>query len=151
VVAGGGHAGLIARDHAVARAVYVSKGAGAVDADGDGQPEPAPWADDPRAMPPARQFGSTHEGETAWQYSPEVFRLWELGDYLNIHAFTNYPDDYAQYDCTHLVSTAAPVPATCHTTDPHPSMATDDCLALGSDGLPILAPAYYYFLAVEVP
>ncbi len=151
---GGGHAGLIARDHRVARALFISKGAGAVDQDGDGLPEPALWADDPRATPPEREFGSTHEDETAWEYSPQVFETFGMtgfGDYVDVDGFTDYPADYANYRCTHLISTAAAAPATCPTNDAHPRMAADDCLSLDGAGVPILAPAYYYFLTTEIP
>jgi hypothetical protein len=151
---GGGHAGIIARDHCVARALYASKGAGVIgNDDTSGNLELVPWVDYPRATPPEREFGSTHADERAMSYSPEVFHRWgilDFGDYVDI-------DDLASLltsgECSHLVTTSRDPRPGCPESGAlglHSSMATDACFARDANRVPFLAHAYYYFLSVEL-
>lgn len=167
---GGGHAGILARDHRVARAIYASKAAGATacpatvadpaqcDLDGDGQLTPGnldellvpvPWAHDPRMTPGSRQFAAIHGREEAWNYSRETFALFGLGTKGDEVDLDTAGGNYAAYGCRHTFVTRA-VPA-CGPTDFHKSMALDACLARGAGGTPVLAPFYYYALALPVP
>jgi hypothetical protein len=171
---GGGDAGMLAKERAVARALYISKGAGAVecaslyasaeeaneacDIDGDGvlDPQdfdevgvPAPWAYLPRKTDARRQFGAIHEEEDAWYYSRETFAAFGMqrkGDEVNIDSLP-FADPEALLGGAQVITTAA-VPA-CGDEDFHKSMASDSCLSIGPDGLPVLAQAYAYFLTVD--
>jgi hypothetical protein len=164
---GGGHAGVIARDHRVARAVYASKGSdstpcpalvddpAACDVDGDealSQDEymvPSLWAHDPRATPGTRQFGAVHAYESAAYFSFETFELYGMaveGTQVDLDVAGA---DFASYDCRHTFVTRA-TPAS-DPTDFHISMAIDGSLARDANGVPILAPFYYYALTVPVP
>ena len=168
---GGGHAGLIARDHLVARTVYASQGAGQVycealhpsatqlcDLDGDGMLTAGnedelltapPWTLQPRVTPGTRQFGAVHRGEKAWAFAPEAFENFGMGKKGTEVDIDAVGADYAAYGCKHIFSTNAP-PA-CEATKLHESMAIDVCMAKDASGLPILAPFYYYALKVPVP
>jgi pimeloyl-ACP methyl ester carboxylesterase len=167
---GGGHAGMLARDHRVARAIYASKGAGSApcpttvadprqcDLDGDGGLTagnldellvPVPWAKQPRLTPGSRQFGAIHAREDAWYYSRETFATYGMGAKGDEVDLDSAGSNYAAYGCRRTFVTRA-IPA-CGATDFHKSMATDACLARGPGGQPVLAPFYYYALAVPVP
>jgi hypothetical protein len=167
---GGGHAAMIARDHLVARALYVSKGAGAVpcaatvadpalcDLDGDhvltaGNLDellvPAPWASQPRATPGSREFGAIHRAEEAYNYSRETFAGFGMGAKGDEIDLDVAGADFAAYGCRHVFTTSA-TPA-CDPTAFHKSMAMDVCLARDAHQVAVLAPAYYYALAVPVP
>ena len=169
---GGGHAGMLSRDHLVARALFVSKGAGSVactdvmaetdcDLDGDGvvgrdnldeYVVPAPWAYDERFTPPSREFGSIHMEEDAWYYSDETYAAFGMDGAeapLLIDGVGPYPEAYTDaYGCTHVFATDAT--PSCGDNDFHKSMASDFCMALDDDGVPLLAPAYVYALTVPV-
>ena len=167
---GGGHAGMLARDHLVARAIYASKGADSAlcpttvsdpalcDLDGDHQLTPGnddellvpvPWAAAPRATPGSRQFGAVHGLESAWNYSREVFALYGMGAKGDEVDLDVAGSDLAAYGCRHSFVTRA-TPA-CGPTDYHKSMALDACLARLPSGQPVLAPFYWYALKVPVP
>ncbi len=167
---GGGHAGILARDHLVARAVYASKGAGSTlcpltvgdpamcDLDGDGRLTPGnldellvpvPWAGQPRMTPGSRQFAAIHGLEDAWHYSRETFALYGLGAKGSEVDLDVAGGDFAAYTCRHTFVTRA-TPA-CGPTDYHKSMATDACLARTPGGTPVLAPFYWYALKLPVP
>ena len=172
---GGGHASMIARDHLVARTMFVSKGPdsslcpafasmAACDLDGNGVVDmgnldelmvPAPWASAPRATPGSREFGFVHEREDAWWYVREAFELWGMGDKdaaLRIDELGPYPAAYAGYGCAHVISTnLLSNGPSCDPTDFHKSMALDGCLARDAGGVPVLAPAMWYALTVPVP
>lgn len=173
---GGGHAGMLARDHAVARTLYISKGADSAlcptiesdparcDLDGDGQLTPGNqdellvptlWAHDPRATPGARQFAVLHRLEDARFYSPEAFELFGMGakaSARSIDGLGPYPAAYADYGCAQVLTTSAPAhgPA-CDPNDYHKSVAVDGCLARDGADVPLLAPAFHYALTVPVP
>lgn len=167
---GGGHAGMLARDHLVARAIYASKGADSAlcpltvsdpamcDLDGDGVLTPgnddellvpAPWATAPRMTPGGRQFGAVHGLEGAWNYSPEVFALYGMGAKGTAVDLDVAGGDYAAYACRHTFVTRS-TPA-CGPTDYHKSMALDGCLARTASGAAVLAPFYWYALKLPVP
>lgn len=171
---GGGHAGVLAGDHRVDRAVYMSKGSDSVlcalttsdpnrdcDLDGDGMLDPmnldemqvpAPAAFRPRLTPGQRQFGFIHELEGAWNYSRETFEAFGMGargDEVRLDGLGPYPAAYADFGCANVFSIVAPAGGA----DPdnyHLSMAIDAALARGPDGLPILAHGLAYALAVPV-
>lgn len=163
---GGGHAGMIARDHAVARALYVSKGAGSTpcsvshtpaecDLDGDGVITagnvdelliPTAWANEPRMTPPGRQFGIIHRSEDAWNYSREVFEKWGMGAKSAVKPVDGIGSDYAQLACSHVLSTGHVPPPPCMPDEFHSSMAADLCVPLAT-----MAPAYLYMLTLPTP
>ncbi|MCE9578373.1 MAG: hypothetical protein K8W52_34920 [Deltaproteobacteria bacterium] len=167
---GGGHAGMIARDHLVARALYASKGASSVacpytvsdpamcDLDGDHQLTPgnqdellvpAPWTLQPRATPGSREFGAIHREEEAFNYSRETFERFGMGTKGDEIDLDTAGADFAAYGCRHVFATSA-TPG-CDPTAFHKSMAMDVCLARDANDLAILAPAYYYALKLPVP
>lgn len=171
---GGGHAGLLGRDVRLARAIYLSKGAGAVEcrqlppeqqarwacdptlAEEDVETleqaaavaVPAPWVVAPRATPPEAEHGAVHASENAALYSFETFEAFglldDVGEVLDLDTYDG-PLDGGPLAVARVVTTAA-TPA-CAPTDFHPSMAVDHCLALGDDGIPVVADAYSWFFA----
>ncbi|MBK9034832.1 MAG: hypothetical protein IPL61_26810 [Myxococcales bacterium] len=171
---GGGHAGVLAGDHLVARALYMSKAGDSVlcpltsadpdrdcDVDGDGLFDPtnedelmvpAPASLRPRLTPGGRQFGAIHEREGAWNYSRETFEAFGMGakaDAVRVDGLGPYPAAYADLQCAHVFSTdAAP------NSDPndfHISMAIDAAMARDANGDLVLAPMIRYALGVPVP
>lgn len=166
---GGGHAGILAREHLVARALYLSKGGDSVpcpfttadpdrdcDVDGDGVFDsanldelliPAPDTFLARRTPGERQFGAVHEAEAAWGYSGETFEAYGMGaeaDTVRVDGLTTYD----QFQCRNVFSTVA-VPAS-DPNDFHISMAVDGAMAVDGNGVPVLAPMIFYALAVPV-
>ena len=165
---GGGHSAILAREHLVARALYLSKGGDHLlcpftttdpdrdcDVDGDGRFDstdedelliPAPDTYLPRRTPGERQFGAIHERESAWGFSRETFEAYGMGakaDAVRVDGLTSYAD----FQCRNVFSTTA-VP----NNDPtafHTSMAVDGTMALVG-GVPVLAPMIFYALAVPV-
>jgi hypothetical protein len=167
---GGGHAGMLARDHRVDRAIYASKGAdGALcpttvanlaqcDLDGDGMLTPGnddellvpvPWARDPRMTPSNRQFGAIHGLESAWAYSREVFEVYGMGAKGDEVDLDVTGANYAAFGCRRTFVTRA-TPA-CGANDYHKSMALSGCLARDGMGHVVLAPFYYYALKLPLP
>lgn len=172
---GGGHSGLLAGDHELARAVYLSKGAGAVlcgelppaqqaqwgcdpslttatatqPEQADALAVPAPWTSEPRATPSDRQRGAVHLQELAMLYSLETFVAFGMirseRDTVDI-ASVDDPSDPAGPLATGQVYVTGARPS-CGPTDFHPSMATDECLALLRHGVPVLADAYSWMFA----
>jgi len=176
---GGGHAGLLAGDHELARAVYLSKGAGAVRC-GELTPEqqaqwncdpslatatatqpeqadalavPAPWANQPRATPSDRQRGAVHLDEQAILYSLETFIAFGMlsseRDALDIDTIDDPSDPEGALATSRAYVTDAR--PSCGPTDFHPSMATDECLSLLRHGVPALADAYTWMFAPHPP
>ncbi len=171
---GGGHAGLIARDHLLARAIYISKGAGAAHCyqlPPDEQEVwgcdptltletattreqladlvvPAPWVFDERATPPTRERGAVHLLEDAELYSFETFQAYAMidsrEDVVDLDVF-GFPASLDELADTRVVTTAAT--PTCGPGEFHRSMASDLCMAMRDDGLPVLADAYTSFFA----
>lgn len=133
---GGGMAGMIARDHAVARAVYFSKGA-------DGH---APWYLDPRATPPEREFALVHRGENAFSFAGTVFGTWgvvDLGDFVDADIQS------APYGCTHLLSTGLEPRHSTGFVKAHNSIGTDFFQPLDQSGQPAMAGAWVYMMTMS--
>ena len=172
---GGGHAGLLAGEHLVARTIYMSKAGDSApcpltttdpnrdcDANGDGVFDPnnedemlvpTPAASRPRLTPGERQFGFVHELESAWSYSRETFALYGMGgkpDSVRIDPIGPYPAGYADFQCRNVFSIVAPANGI-DRNDYHKSMAVDGVMALDANGQPILAPGILYALTVPVP
>lgn len=171
---GGGHSAILAGDHLVARALYLSKGGDSVlcplttsdpdhdcDVDGDGLFDPAnddelqvpaPATFRPRATPGSRQFGAIHEREGAWAFSRETFEAYGMGakaDVIRLDGLGPYPAGYDAFQCRNVFSTVAT--PTSDPNDFHISMAIDGAMALDGNGDPVLAPAIRYALSVPVP
>ncbi|MEZ4399318.1 MAG: hypothetical protein R3B06_04825 [Kofleriaceae bacterium] len=171
---GGGHAGVLARDHLVARALFVSKGGDSVlcplttsdpdrdcDVNGDGVFDPtdddelqvpAPATYLPRLTPGSRAFGAVHEREGAWAFSRETFAAYGMGakgSEVRVDGLGPFPAAFDDFHCAHTFSTIA-TPAS-GPNDFHISMAIDGAMAVDADGVPVLAPMYFYALTVPVP
>ena len=192
---GGGMAGMIARDHAVDRAMYLSKGAGGAatalvmpetlqrcadhaecdsgmccslaepgcetpgedaiclstvpvpsalagrDVDGDGH---ADGDVSTRATAPERQFGLVHRDEGAFEYSPEIFAAWGMGDRASIVDVDSVMPPYT----TQIWSTGKAPRNNC---SEHQSMGADACQPRGDDGRPVVWPAWIHIMTVDLP
>ena len=95
-----------------------------------------------RATPSDRQFAAIHADEGAWDYSPEVFSAWGMGDrsdYVDVGA------DQGPYpSTTQLFTLDLPPGGNC---SEHQSMSADACLSVHPDtGLPALLPVWLHVM-----
>ena len=128
-------AGLIGKDHALARLVLFAGGCDAVD--GASGPSLAPWCTEARATPATRTWSVMHvddepEEDTAFA---AAFGLTALGPYAN--ASTGSPSYCTD---THTLESHEP------TASPHLSVAHDNEIPVDGNGLPTLAEDYYYLM-----
>ena len=192
---GGGMAGMIARDHAVDRTMYLSKGAGGAptvmvmpetlqrcaanedcenglccplsepdctvpgddaiclstvpvpsafggrDVDGDGGADGDVTT---RTTAGTRQFALIHRDEGAWEYSPEIFAEWGMGDRDSIVDVDSVMPPYT----TQIWSTGRTPRNNC---SEHQSMGADACQPRGDDGRPAVWPAWLHIMTVDLP
>jgi hypothetical protein len=144
---GGGHAALIARDHAVARVAMFSS---PVDRSGPNQrptvsPQPAPWLLDAHDTPSERYFGFAHASDEAndWelQWPGLGLGLTDFGPIVNVD------QEQPPYRGSHALITGAlphdnpsppPVPRN------HSSIVSDLLTPLTDFGQPRFAPVWQY-------
>jgi len=149
---GGGQAGILSRDHDVARVLFFSKGVGAVD-DGTGSPIPAPWVDDPRATSGDKSYAIVHRNEDAALYSPDAWEQWGLGDpALTVDADSVDPTLAEPFGCTHLISTAEDPKKGDVLKKAHASIGVNafQPVQTPGDGLPLMLDAWLYMMNAEL-
>jgi hypothetical protein len=144
---GGGHAALIARDHAVARVAMLSA---PVDKIGplqrsEAPPQPAPWLLGQHVTPSERYFafGHVNDETTNWalQWPAANLGLTDFGPIVNVDE-TNPP-----YDGSHMLLTGAPPqdnPNAPSTSRNHSSITSDALTPLTDAWQPLFAPAWQY-------
>jgi hypothetical protein len=138
---GGGQAAFIAGRFHLARAVSLDFG-GDLSRENSLDVQPAAWLLEPRVTPPDRQFSILHQANHF-----EAKRLYH--EAIGITAFgpeVLVDETAPPYGWTHTLLTNA-LPATGSYRDAHVSMANDSLMALDANGIPVLAPAYYYLFA----
>jgi hypothetical protein len=145
VVVGGSQGGkisaYISRDLEVAGAALIS-GTGSVSRGDDGEVVLASWTQQPRATGPERVHGLWHEQEAADEYAPVVLASYGVDAFGPI---VDTDNEEPPYECTHMLRSNL-LPATGDYADAHSSMGIDDLLALDSEGVPLLAPAWGYII-----
>jgi|GEM_PF-1385765 len=164
---GGGNAGILSQDHAVARAVFFSKGIGstfipqgescATPADCTTEAadscvanncvatEPSAYVTQSRATPAERTFGIIHVQEGAITYSPDAFRQWGMDVCGDLVPVEDRADDYG---CARMLTTDA-TPGGDNPEGFHGSMGTDGAMAKDADGYPLNQRAYLYMMTAE--
>lgn len=97
-----------------------------------------------RATPPERQFAVIHREEGAWNYSPEVFERWGMGDdYLDLDSQQSGFSIDQQ-----LFSLSLPPNNDC---SEHQSMGADACYAIHpSTGQTALLPVWRFVMNLEL-
>jgi hypothetical protein len=161
---GGGNAGILSQDHAMARAIFYSKGIGSSfhilpetcetlsDCTAEAEEcqgsmcvrvEPSAYVTEPRATPADRTWAIIHEKEGAMTYSLDAWRAWGLDLCSDLVSIEDYPDDYY---CSHMLSTRAE-PAGGDAHEYHGSMGGDMTMAKEPNGYPLNQRAYMMMMS----
>ena len=138
---GGGHAQLLAKDHAVARVVVLGSPKDYNQRHG----RPAAWYGG-GATPPTRMFAFVHEQDTqACSYAQQLENLYASG--LTTVADTDKL--VPPYDHAHVLTTNQPG-APINSGLAHLGLVFDFTLPRGSDGRPLYLPVWTYMLTAPV-
>ncbi|MFK8183945.1 MAG: hypothetical protein AB8B99_11270 [Phormidesmis sp.] len=135
---GGGHAALIAKQHAVARCIML----GAPADFSAKQKSLAPWLSEPHATPAEHYYGFTHAQDKSIQRILSAWKclgLSKFGPPVNVDQATD-----SRYQASHqLITNAQPSRPGKY----HGCVAVDANTPLRPDGTPAFAPVWQYLLA----
>jgi hypothetical protein len=130
---GAGHVALLAKRHALYRAVMLS---GVADVTAAGQT--APWLSRPNLTPPASQYGFSHMADTIVPIAIAE-ASWNAIGLASFGALTSTDGTAAPYGGSHTLTTALPAVGGANI---HLSMADDDKMPRAADGTPAYEPVW---------
>jgi len=127
---GGGHVGLIARDHVIHRAIMLNSPSDA----GGGMP--APWISDAHMTPNESYYAFIHSGDNG----DRRLQVYGLFGFDTLGAPVNVDENEPPYDNTHILFTEL------ETTNAHGVVIGDDLVPNDANGQPVYAPAWRYLV-----